>query len=82
MIVPEKNKVLRPKHIPANAHNNLAPTTGSWISDFVRINIIDRVSAQNAVDGRLSKNLSLSLQFDGKGNPVFVTKVSMLNLCQ
>ena len=39
-----RNQVLRPKHILANK-----------IFGFVRINIIDRASAQNAVDGRLSK---------------------------
>ena len=39
-----RNQVRRPKHILANK-----------ILGFVRINIIDRASAQNAVDGRLSK---------------------------
>ena len=37
--------------------HNPAPQTSSWILDFVRINIIDRVSAQNAVDSRLSTKL-------------------------
>ena len=44
-----RNQVLRPKHILANKSLN--------ILGFVRINIIDRASAQNAVDGRLSTKL-------------------------
>ena len=48
--------------------HNPAPKTSSWILDFVRINIIGRVSAQNAVDSRLSKKLIpvTSVWWEGK----------------
>ena len=49
----EKNQVRRPKHLRVNA----SPRVENKVSDFVRINIIDKMSAENAVDDRPSKRI-------------------------
>ena len=49
----EKNQVRRPKHLRVNA----SPRVENKVSDFVRINIIDKTSAENAVDDRPSKRI-------------------------
>ena len=63
----EKNQVRRPKHLRVNA----SPRVENKVSDFVRINIIDKMSAENAVDDRPSKRIpeldSLTLLHVAKG---------------
>ena len=64
----EKNQVGRPKHLRVNA----SPRVENKVSDFVRINIIDKTSAENAVDDRPSKRIleldSLAPLHTTKGN--------------
>ena len=63
----EKNQVGRPKHLRVKA----SPRVENKVSDFVRINIIDKTSAENAVDDRPSKRIpeldSLTLLHVAKG---------------